>query len=92
MGCRMKGYLKSIMHAYQLHKGTNEDLLGNTHIKFVLILYVMRYLKHLYIGDLKTISLWPVSAMSVPYWLTVVFWKALDDKNKQPVRSEISRN
>ena len=45
----------------------------NTHITISDFLYVMRYINHLYIGDLKTKGLWPVSAMSVPYWLTAMF-------------------
>ena len=42
----------------------------NTHIAISDFLYVMRYINHLYIGDIKTKGLWPVSAMSVPHWLT----------------------
>ena len=52
----------------------------NTHITISDFLYVMRYINHLYIGDLKTKGLWPVSAMSVPYWRTAMFWKAQHEK------------
>ena len=54
-------------------------------IALVLIGGFLLHIDH-YIGDLKTKDLWPMSAMSVPYWLTAIFWKAQDDKNKQPVR------